>query len=78
MSGNYFCCGMREHFVLGIVAERVDVPVPVDAADFIDFTAKMPNGKPVIRIKFCPFCGQAIKGPLRVFENPMGDDDEQA
>lgn len=58
-----YCCPMREHFLIGIVGERPG-DAPIDAADFvIDFDAP----KPVIAIKYCPFCGTKIGGqqPLR-------------
>lgn len=61
-----FCCKMRERFLLGIVAERTDLPVPVEAVDFIDFGKTRPDGKPLMFIKFCPFCGKQIgTGPMR-------------
>lgn len=61
-----YCCPMREKFVLGIVAEALDVPTPVDAADFMDFDEAAEDGRPILRIKFCPFCGKPVAGPLRV------------
>lgn len=61
-----YCCPMREKFLLGIVAENPEVPTPSDAVDFIDFDAKREDGKPVLRIKFCPFCGKPPAGPLRM------------
>lgn len=61
-----FCCPMREKFVVGIVAARADLPTPIDAADFIDFDQKTPDGLTIIRIKYCPFCGKPVAGPLRV------------
>ena len=63
-----YCCKMREKFLLGIVAERSDIPTPVDAADFIDFDATLHGGRLIIEIKFCPFCGKMIMGPLRTFD----------
>jgi len=30
---------MRQKFLIGIVADREDLPTPVDAADFMDFGA---------------------------------------
>lgn len=65
---NDFCCPMRSKFILGIVAEHSDVPTPTDAVDFIDFDIKRDDGRPVIKIKFCPFCGKLITGPLRTIE----------
>lgn len=61
-----FCCKLRERFVLGIAAENPAVPVPADAVDCIDFGDG--TEKPIIRIRFCPFCGTAVKGPLRIAE----------
>jgi hypothetical protein len=61
-----YCCPMRKKFLLGIVAEREDLPTPVDAADFMDFDETSDDGRPVLRIKFCPFCGKPVAGPLRV------------
>jgi hypothetical protein len=65
MGDDSYCCKMREKFILGIVAER-NVPCPSDAADFMDFDQATPAGKPILRIKFCPFCGKPVAGPLRV------------
>ncbi len=61
-----YCCPMRQKFLIGIVAEREDLPTPVDAADFMDFDEKSEDDRPVLRIRFCPFCGKPVTGPLRV------------
>lgn len=61
-----FCCKLREFFLVGIVACRSDVPTPVEAADFVDFEKKTPDGKTIINLRFCPFCGKKPTGPLRV------------
>lgn len=58
-----YCCKMRERFVLGIVLENPKIDIGSDAVDCIDFGDG--TGKPTIRIRFCPFCGVAVKGPLR-------------
>ena len=55
MTENY-CCTMRGHFVLGIVAQRRG-PVPVDVVDFLD---SFETDSPTISIKYCPFCGKQI------------------
>ena len=53
-----YCCPMRGHFLIGIVGEAAG-DAPVDVADFIiDFDSP----KPVIVIKYCPFCGTKIGG----------------
>lgn len=57
---NPYCCNMREKFVIGIVGNRTDIPVPIDVADFIINFSHPQTGKPVIGIKFCPFCGVRI------------------
>lgn len=62
-----FCCEMRRRFLISIVGEFLEAPKPKDLVDFLDFDQKDQEGKPIIRIKFCPFCGVATpKGPLRV------------
>lgn len=66
-----YCCQMREKFLIGIVAENLTLPIPIDAADCIDWDAdggiRPETGKPrpVIRIRFCPFCGKPVAGPMR-------------
>lgn len=58
-----YCCPMRAHFLIGIVGVAKG-DAPVDVADFIlDYESE----KPVIVIKYCPFCGTKIDGnqPLR-------------
>lgn len=66
MGDETYCCKMREKFLVGLIAEAVDIPVPVEAVDFVDFDAKSNDGKPVLMIKFCCFCGKPVAGPLRV------------
>lgn len=54
-----YCCPMREKFIVAIVKENADVPTPTSLADFVlDWTHE--SGKPLIGIKFCPFCGNPI------------------
>lgn len=59
-----YCCKMREKYLLGIVSENLSVPTPTDVVDFTDFDAKTSDGRSVLRIKFCPFCGRPVEGPL--------------
>lgn len=61
-----FCCKMREKYLIAIVADNPTVPHPVEAVDFTDFDRKSSDGKPVLVIKFCPFCGKPVAGPKRV------------
>lgn len=62
-----YCCKMREKFVVGILAENAELPMPIDVIDFQDFDHKAPDGRPFLKILFCPFCGRWIDGgPLRV------------
>lgn len=65
MGDESYCCKMREKFLLGIIGERSDIPTPTEAVDFIDFDAQREDKKPVLMIKFCPFCGKSPFGPLR-------------
>jgi len=56
MSENY-CCGMRRKFLIAIVGERKDAPTPIDIVDFIlDFD----RPRPLVGIRFCPFCAKPI------------------
>jgi hypothetical protein len=60
-----YCCAMRQKYLLGIVREDPSLPTPSDALDFMDFDRKAADGRPLIRIKYCPFCGKQVQGPLR-------------
>lgn len=60
-----YCCPMRARFLIGIVAENKAMPEPVDVIDFMDFDERASDGRPVIKIKFCPFCGKPVKGLTR-------------
>lgn len=51
------CCKMSARFLIAIVAEDPDYPVPVDLVDFI---VDWDNDPPVIHYRFCPFCGKTI------------------
>jgi hypothetical protein len=64
-----FCCKMREKFLLGIVGINESMPDPPDLIDFIDWDLKREDGKPVVRIRFCPFCGKTPKGMMRTDED---------
>lgn len=68
-----YCCKMREKYMVCIVAENAELPTPVDAVDFMDFDLKAADGRTVIRIKYCPFCGKPITGPMRILGEPAGD-----
>ena len=63
-----YCCEMRRRFIIGIVAEDKNVPTPYAVCDFLDYKIKSPDGRPVIRIRYCPFCGEEIKGDLRLIK----------
>ncbi len=63
-----FCCAMRRKFLVQIVGEDPSLPNPVDLVDFLDFDICRVDRMPVIRIRFCPFCGKAADGPVRTVE----------
>ncbi len=60
-----YCCAMRQKYLLGIVREDTSLPTPADALDFMDFDKHAGDGRPLLLIKYCPFCGKPIEGPLR-------------
>ena len=66
-----YCCAMRSKFILAIVGDRKEVPYPVDVVDFQDFDNALPDGTPVLRIRFCPFCGKPPGNELRTTHNPL-------
>jgi len=49
---------MRARFLVGIVAENPKAPMPIDALDFIDWNRKTADGKQILLMRFCPFCGK--------------------
>lgn len=72
-----YCCEMRARFLISIVHEFLEAPQPKDLVDFLDFDQKDHEGKPILRIKYCPFCGVAEpKGPLRVPKSAREEGEE--
>jgi len=57
MTTNEFCCEMRRKFLVNIVREDRDVPTPTELADFV---LDWERDRPLIGIKYCPFCGKLI------------------
>lgn len=53
-----FCCSMREYFILAILRNP---HIEKEPAEVVDFVSMGENG-PVLRIRFCPFCGKTIDG----------------
>ena len=53
-----FCCEMREFFLFGILDRRS--AEGKEPASLVNFVSGMNEHGPVIRIKFCPFCGKDI------------------
>lgn len=54
------CCLMRRKILIGIIAVLTEEQCGVsDAqlADVVDWGKATPSGKPVIAVKFCPWCG---------------------
>ena len=66
MTDTPYCCKMREKYLVAIVAEDNTVETPIDVVDLMDFDVKSPDNRPVIRIKYCPFCGKPVSGPTRI------------
>lgn len=58
MADPAFCCAMREYFVLAILRNPKIKKEPSEIVDFVS----MGEAGPVIRIRFCPFCGKPIDG----------------
>lgn len=65
-----FCCAMREKFLIGIQHIDDSLPDPPELVDFLDFERKTIDNRPVIAVRFCPFCGKVV-GQTRV-ANPEG------
>lgn len=57
-----FCCMMRAKFLTGIVAQVPNhmMEVPTEAADFMVWDRKSPDGLPILLAKYCPFCGKLL------------------
>ena len=55
------CCRVRRYMKLGIEGVDETMSVPVEVADFVDWQASARLKKTVIRIRFCPFCGQDVR-----------------
>lgn len=60
-----YCCMMRAKFLTGIIAQVPDhmMEVPTEAADFMVWDHKAEDGKPLLRPRFCPFCGKKMEFP---------------
>lgn len=62
MSDDGWCCQMRRKFLIGIVGHMNTVPDAVDVVDFMDFERTAESGAPILRIRFCPWCGKSLPG----------------
>lgn len=59
------CCLYRRKLVIGLLAVLPEEECGVkdsEVADLIDFDLQAPSGKPVIRVRFCPWCGKPWDG----------------
>lgn len=74
-----WCCGMRRRFLIGLMMEFVKEPKPPELVNFLDWDRKGPTDKPVIKIKFCPFCGKEIfgKDPDRIGDVTLRSSDDE-
>lgn len=52
------CCKMRSRFLVGITGLNPEENDPIEIMDFV--VEYCPEGKPVLGIKFCPFCGERV------------------
>lgn len=62
-------CQFRKKIVVNItqVLDEESCGVPDSAlADILDFELAGPGGQPVLRIKYCPWCGKRAPKPERV------------
>lgn len=62
MSQGEWCCPMRQKYLMGIVGEVTELPTPSEVVDFLDFDKTTTGGAPLLRTRFCPWCGKAM-GP---------------
>jgi len=63
------CCPYRRKILVGILAVLPEEQCGVsdaEVADLIDFDMESPTGKPVIKFRFCPWCGKAMTSDSEV------------
>lgn len=80
------CCAFRRKIVLAIIKvlpEEVCGVSDAELADLLDFTQQASSGKPILAVRFCPWCGAPRKpdsetrvSDLHVLSDDDEDDDE--
>lgn len=60
---------------MNVLSEEESGVPDSELVDFMIFEQKSPNGRPILAVKFCPWCGQkkADNGTLRVSEFEIQD-----
>jgi hypothetical protein len=65
-----WCCPLRARFIVAIVGEAVCYPLPVDVVGYMDFDHRSPIGTPILKARFCMWCGKQItaSAPVHKFD----------
>lgn len=73
-------CALRKKIEITItdIKEEAVCGVPDSAlVDVLDFELNGPNGKPVLRIRFCPWCGLRAPKPERITHHDVEEEPEE-
>ena len=63
MTKTEICCQMRRKVVVAIIHVRSEEECGIadlDMGGFINWDLKVPSGKPVVQIRYCPWCGELV------------------
>lgn len=72
-------CKLREKIVINItqVLDETVCGVPDSAlVDILDFELNGPKGQPVLRIRYCPWCGKRAPVPARITDFGVDEPEE--
>jgi len=73
-------CNMRKKIalgILGVLPEEVCGVSDSALADFMSFDSSGPNGEPVLRLRFCPWCSNVIEKEERITHVEFQTEDEE-